>query len=129
MLLSRSPGETTGLRFQRPAATCRSEQHLTAELLPKRAYSMSASRLIAVIHAKALNVRYVPEADILPGSPRGVLRDSWNSQSLACSAMVDGAKPLARYFPEVVETLGSLKPKQFVVNGELVIPFDGTMSC
>ena len=30
-------------------------------------------------------------------------------------------KPLARYFPEVVEMLGSLKPKQFVVDGELVI--------
>src|SRR6185312_17501140 len=37
-------------------------------------------------------------------------------------------KPLARYFPEVVEMLGALKPKQFVLDGELAIPSDGTLS-
>ncbi len=37
-------------------------------------------------------------------------------------------KPLARYFPEVVAMLGALKPKQFVLDGELAIPLDGTLS-
>src|SRR5918996_308548 len=37
-------------------------------------------------------------------------------------------KPLARYFPEVVASLKALKPKQFVVDGELAIPLNGTLS-
>ena len=37
-------------------------------------------------------------------------------------------KPLARYFPEVVAMLGALKPKQFVLDGELAIPLDTTLS-
>lgn len=31
-------------------------------------------------------------------------------------------QPLARYFPEIVEAVRALKPKQFVLDGELVIP-------
>ena len=31
-------------------------------------------------------------------------------------------KPLARYFPEVVEMLAKLKSKRFVIDGELIIP-------
>jgi ATP-dependent DNA ligase len=37
-------------------------------------------------------------------------------------------KPLTRYFPEVVAMLEALKPKQFVLDGELAIPLDGTLS-
>ena len=37
-------------------------------------------------------------------------------------------KPLARYFPEVVAMLGALKLKQFVLDGELAIPLDRTLS-
>jgi ATP-dependent DNA ligase len=37
-------------------------------------------------------------------------------------------KPLGRYFPEVVALLKTLKPKQFVIDGELAIPLDGTLS-
>jgi ATP-dependent DNA ligase len=37
-------------------------------------------------------------------------------------------KPLARYFPEVVTMLEDLRPGQFVVDGELAIPIDGTLS-
>jgi len=37
-------------------------------------------------------------------------------------------KPLARYFPEVAVFLKTLKPQQFVVDGELAIPLDGTLS-
>jgi ATP-dependent DNA ligase len=37
-------------------------------------------------------------------------------------------KPLTRYFPEVVAALKALKPKQFVLDGEIVIPVDGNLS-
>ncbi|MGH6831504.1 MAG: ATP-dependent DNA ligase, partial [Methyloceanibacter sp.] len=37
-------------------------------------------------------------------------------------------KPLARYFPEIVAFLKALKPKEFVIDGELAIPLDGTLS-
>jgi ATP-dependent DNA ligase len=37
-------------------------------------------------------------------------------------------KPLRRYFPEVVATLRDLKARQFVVDGEIVIDIDGSLS-
>jgi len=37
-------------------------------------------------------------------------------------------QPLARYFPELVEAFRSLKPKEFVLDGEIVIPVDGKLS-
>ena len=54
-----------------------------------------------------------------------------------CLAFRDGAdvflqskagQPLARYFPDVVRALGALRAKQFVLDGELVIPIDGALS-
>ena len=38
------------------------------------------------------------------------------------------SKPLARYFPEVVENVRQLKAQHFVLDGELVIPIDGQLS-
>ena len=37
-------------------------------------------------------------------------------------------KPLERYFPEVVAAVKSLKPKQFVIDGEIVVPVEGHLS-
>lgn len=37
-------------------------------------------------------------------------------------------KPLARYFPEVVERVRALKPRQFVLDGELAIPIGTSLS-
>jgi ATP-dependent DNA ligase len=37
-------------------------------------------------------------------------------------------KPLGRYFPEVVAMLAGLKPSPFVIDGELAIPVDDTLS-
>src|SRR5437773_9546945 len=54
-----------------------------------------------------------------------------------CIAFRDGAKvdlqsksgqPLARYFPEVVDALLKLKAKQFVLDGEIVVPVKGKFS-
>ncbi|PWT84279.1 MAG: ATP-dependent DNA ligase, partial [Acidobacteria bacterium] len=54
-----------------------------------------------------------------------------------CIAFRDSAKiylqskagqPLARYFPDVVETLASLAEQRFVLDGELVVPVRGALS-
>ena len=37
-------------------------------------------------------------------------------------------KPLARYFPEVVEMMGGVKAKQFLLDGELIIPVGDVLS-
>ena len=37
-------------------------------------------------------------------------------------------QPLERYFPEIVDALRSLKPKEFILDGEIVIPVNGTLS-
>src|SRR6476661_1964 len=37
-------------------------------------------------------------------------------------------KPLARYFPEVVEMVRGLAAKQFLLDGELIIPIDDVLS-
>ncbi|MFY9741881.1 MAG: ATP-dependent DNA ligase [Candidatus Sulfotelmatobacter sp.] len=42
--------------------------------------------------------------------------------------MSKSGKPLARYFPELVAALASLKAPQFVLDGEIVIPVDGSLS-
>ena len=42
--------------------------------------------------------------------------------------MSKAGKALARYFPELVETLRQVKAKRFVLDGEIVIPHDGALS-
>ena len=37
-------------------------------------------------------------------------------------------QPLARYFPEVVEAIQSIKANEFVLDGEIVVPVDGRLS-
>ena len=37
-------------------------------------------------------------------------------------------QPLERYFPEVVDALLALKPNRFVLDGELIVPIDGSLS-
>ena len=37
-------------------------------------------------------------------------------------------KPLGRYFPDIVEMLGTLKSKQFLLDGELIIPVGDALS-
>ena len=37
-------------------------------------------------------------------------------------------KPLGRYFPDVVEILRGLKEKQFLLDGELIIPVGDALS-
>src|SRR5436309_10439367 len=67
--------------------------------------------------------------------------DTWQYEpkwdGFRCLAFRDGdhvdlqsksGQPLGRYFPELVEALLKLKPKQFVIDGEIVVPVKGKFS-
>lgn len=67
--------------------------------------------------------------------------DDWQYEpkwdGFRCVAFRDGdevylqskaGQPLARYFPDAVDALASLKAKRFVLDGELVIPVNGVLS-
>jgi len=82
---------------------------------------------------------YLPmEAKSVEKLPSG---DAWEYEpkwdGFRCLAFRDGdqvdlqsksGQPLARYFPEIVEAVLKLKPKQFVIDGEIVVPIKGQFS-
>src|ERR1051325_3831810 len=82
---------------------------------------------------------YLPmEAKSVEKLPSG---DNWQYEpkwdGFRCLAFRDGERvdlqsksgqPLARYFPEIVAALLTLKPKQFVIDGEIVVPVKGKFS-
>src|SRR5262245_6464107 len=78
------------------------------------------------------------EAKLVETLPAG---DVWQYEpkwdGFRCVAFRDGERvdlqsksgqPLGRYFPEVVEALLKLKTKQFVLDGEIVVPIKGKFS-
>ena len=71
----------------------------------------------------------------LPSGKQWQYEPKWDG--FRCLAFRDGdkidlmskaGKPLARYFPELVETLLAVKATHFVLDGEIVIPHDGSLS-
>lgn len=78
------------------------------------------------------------EAQSVDNFPQGAewqYEPKWDG--FRCIAFRDGdeiqlqskaGKPLARYFPDVVEGLRALSAKQFVIDGELVVPEDDGLS-
>ena len=73
--------------------------------------------------------------DDLPVGSHWQYEPKWDG--FRCLAFRDGdkidlmskaGKPLARYFPELVETLRAVKSPRFVLDGEIVIPHDGALS-
>ena len=73
--------------------------------------------------------------DTLPSGPGWQFEPKWDG--FRCVAFRDGSsvriqskagKPLGRYFPDVVESLGALEAKRFVLDGEIVIPVNGRLS-
>ncbi|MBA3657778.1 MAG: ATP-dependent DNA ligase [Gemmatimonadaceae bacterium] len=81
---------------------------------------------------------YPMEAQTKEEIPTG---DQWQYEpkwdGFRCVAFRDGdsvelqskaGQPLARYFPEIVAAMLSLPAKQFVLDGEIVIPIDGKLS-
>jgi ATP-dependent DNA ligase len=74
-------------------------------------------------------------AESLPAGPQWQYEPKWDG--FRCLAFRDkkkvdlqskSGKPLTRYFPELVSALGHLRATQFVLDGEIVIPFDGDLS-
>lgn len=86
-----------------------------------------------------LRVPYLPmEAQTAEEIPRG---KNWQYEpkwdGFRCIVFRDGEKvqlqskagqPLARYFPDLVDAFRSLKPKQFVLDGEIVVPDGAALS-
>ncbi len=71
----------------------------------------------------------------LPVGPGWQYEPKWDG--FRCLAFKDGdrvdimskaGKPLARYFPDVVELLREIDAPRFVLDGEIVIPFNGSLS-
>jgi ATP-dependent DNA ligase len=78
---------------------------------------------------EAKSVETLPVGDVWQYEPK------WDG--FRCVAFRDGDKidlqsksgqPLARYFPEVAAALLKLKSKQFVLDGEIVVPIKGRFS-
>ena len=77
------------------------------------------------------------EARLVDDLPRGKqwqYEPKWDG--FRCLAFRDGdkvdlmskaGKPLSRYFPDIVALLQSLKPKRFVLDGEIVVTVDGAI--
>jgi ATP-dependent DNA ligase len=70
-----------------------------------------------------------------PDGPGWQYEPKWDG--FRCLAFREGKKiflqsksgqPLARYFPDLVEALGALRPNKFVLDGEIVIPVEGRLS-
>ena len=78
------------------------------------------------------------EALLVPELPTGTdwqYEPKWDG--FRCLAFRDGTrvdlmskagKPLGRYFPDVIDALHALPAKRFVLDGEIVIPLDGSLS-
>jgi ATP-dependent DNA ligase len=73
-------------------------------------------------------------ADRLPDGPGWQYEPKWDG--FRCLAFRDGkevdlrsksGQPLARYFPDVAERIATLAPRRFVLDGELVIPSEGSL--
>jgi ATP-dependent DNA ligase len=74
-------------------------------------------------------------ASDLPAGPEWQYEPKWDG--FRCLAFRDGreislqsksGQPLGRYFPELVEALHGLLAKQFVMDGEIVVPVAGRLS-
>src|SRR2546425_5085127 len=86
-----------------------------------------------------LKITYPPmeakSVEQLPSGANWQYEPKWDG--FRCLAFRDGdevalqsksGQPLARYFPELVEALLQLKAKQFVLDGEIVVPIKGRLS-
>ena len=73
--------------------------------------------------------------DSIPSGPEWQYEPKWDG--FRCLAFREGnvvelqsksGQPLARYFPDIVASLQALRPKKFVLDGEIVIPVKGEIS-
>ena len=61
-------------------------------------------------------------------SPSGMGFAAWRFATASVDLQSKSGKPLTRYFPELAAALLAVKPKKFVLDGEIVIPVDGHLS-
>lgn len=75
------------------------------------------------------------QVDDLPEGPDWQFEPKWDG--FRCLAVRDGkdvqlisksGRPLGRYFPDIVDRLQRVRPRRFVVDGELCIPVGDTLS-
>jgi ATP-dependent DNA ligase len=75
------------------------------------------------------------QVDETPVGPEWQYEPKWDG--FRCLVFRDGAdvklqsksgRPLTRYFPELVEAIRHLKSKTFILDGEIVVPANGTFS-
>lgn len=71
----------------------------------------------------------------MPTGPRWQYEPKWDG--FRCLVFKDGTavelrskagRPLGRYFPELVEAVAALEAVQYVLDGEIVVPVDGSLS-
>jgi ATP-dependent DNA ligase len=87
----------------------------------------------------ALSPHYPPmearAVNSIPSGPEWQYEPKWDG--FRCLAFRSGnevklqsksGQPLARYFPDIVTSLKTLRPKRFVLDGEIVIPVKGELS-
>ena len=74
-------------------------------------------------------------ADTLPDGEAWLYEPKWDGFRALAFKDKDGVriqskagKPLGRYFPDIVDAVDTLKAKQFVLDGEIVIPVNGRLS-
>ena len=53
---------------------------------------------------------------------------SWIADGAKLDLQSKSGKLMTRYFPELVAALAQLRPKQFVIDGEIVVPSGGAFS-
>ncbi len=89
-------------------------------------------RLAVPVGIEPMEAKLVSELPKEPGWQFEPKWDGFRCLAFRAGSEVDlrakSGKLLARYFPEVVAMLAALKPKPFVIDGELAIPLDGTLS-
>ena len=87
-----------------------------------------------MIVAKTIALMDARQVDALPDGGGWQYEPKWDG--FRCLAMRDGdkvdlqgksGKSLARFFPEVAAALAALKPRRFVLDGELAIPQGSTL--
>lgn len=92
----------------------------------------SLASLAVPVGIEPMEAKLVTELPEEPGWQFEPKWDGFRCLAFRAGAEVDlrakSGKPLARYFPEVAAMLAGLKPKQFVIDGELAIPLGDTLS-
>jgi len=92
----------------------------------------SLKSLAVPVGIEPMEAKLVTELPEEPGWQFEPKWDGFRCLAFRAGSKVDlrakSGKPLARYFPEVVAMLAELMPKQFVLDGELAIPVDHTLS-